>query len=195
MPELELIEAVKNGEIDRIEILLNEGIDIEQKDEYGWTALNWAAGQGNTGIVEKLLSSGANIANVGRDKRSAYQIALAAAHVETASSLLKAEQEASIDHKMAVRPYCRAYPIKELRQFSDWHELMSGLTEDAIVFVHQDLSVSRSMFHGKDAVFNNISSSWKTFCKNQLAFAVPTDLALAALFAASKSGEIHQPNV
>ncbi len=194
MPELKLIEAVKNGEIDRIEILLNDGVDIEQKDDYGWTALNWAAGKGNTGIVEKLLSSGANIANVGMDKRSAYQIALAAAHVETASFLLKAEQEVSVDFKMVVRPYCRAYPIIELRQFSDWHELLSDLAEDAIVFVHQDLSVTRSMFHGKDVVFNNMTSSWETFCKNQLAFSVPSDLEFAALFAASKSGETHQPN-
>lgn len=192
MPELKLIAAVKNGEIDRIETLLNEGVDIEQKDDYGWTALNWAAGKGDTGIVEKLLLAGANVANVGRDKRTAYQIALAAAYVETASALLKAEQKASVDMKMAVLPYCRAYPITELRQFSDWHELLSGLTEDAIVFMHQDLSVTRSMFHGKDVLFNNISSSWNTFCKNQLAFAVPTDLELAASFAASKSGETYQ---
>jgi len=194
MPELKLIEAVKNGEVDRIEILLNEGVDIDQKDDYGWTALNWAAGKGNTGMVEILLSAGANIANVGRDKRSAYQIALAAAHVETASVLQKSEHKASVDMQMAVRTYCRAYPITELRQFSGWHESLSGLTEEAIVFVHQDLSVTRSMFHGKDVVFNNISSSWETFCKNQLAFAVPNDLELAALFAESKSCETHQPN-
>ncbi|NOT13439.1 MAG: ankyrin repeat domain-containing protein [Methylococcaceae bacterium] len=192
MPELKLIEAVENGEIDRIKSLLNEGVDIEQKDDYGWTALNWAAGKGNTSIVEILLSAGANISNVGRDKRTAYQIALAAAHIETASALQKAEQKAFVDMEMAVRLYCRAYLITELRQFSDWHELLSGLTEDAIVFMHQDFSVTRSMFHGKDVVFNNISSSWKTFCKNQLAFAVPSDLELAASFAASKSAETHQ---
>lgn len=192
MPELKLIEAVKNGEIDRIETLLSDGVDIDQKDDYGWTALNWAAGQGNTGIVEILLSAGANVANFGRDKRSAYQIALAAAHVETASVLQQAEQKSSIDFKLEVRPYCRAYPVAELRQFSDWHESPPSLADDTIVFVHQDLSVTRSMFHGKDVVFNNIFSSWKMFCKNQLAFAVPSDLELAASFAASKSGETHQ---
>ncbi|MEQ1559089.1 MAG: ankyrin repeat domain-containing protein [Methyloglobulus sp.] len=195
MPELKLIEAVENGEIDRIKNLLDEEVDIEQKDDYGWTALNWVAGKGNTRVVEILLSAGANISNVGRDKRTAYQIALAAAHIETASALQKAEQKAFVDMEMAVRPYCRAYPVAELRQFSDWHELLSDLAEDAIVFVHQDLSVTRSMFHGKDFVFNNISTSWETFCKNQLAFAVPTDLELAASFAASKSGETHQSPV
>ncbi len=141
-----------------------------------------------------MLLAEANVANFGRDKRTAYQIALAAAHVETASALLKAEQKASIVMHMAVRPYCRAYAVAELRQFSDWHESLPGLAEDAIVFVHQDFSVTRSMFHGKDVVFNNLSSSWETFCKNQLAFAVPTDLELAALCAASKSGETYQPN-
>ena len=81
MSVLALIEAVKTGDSTTVQTLLNSHIDIEQNDEYGWTALLWAAGQGQTAIVQLLLNAGANVARSGRDNRTAYQIAIAATHV------------------------------------------------------------------------------------------------------------------
>ena len=187
MPELKLIEAVKKGDIHSVENLLNSGEDIEQKDDYGWTALNWAAGKGNSPIIIKLLEAGANITNAGRDKRTAYQIALAAAQVESASVLLQAAQKASVFLDETARPYCKAYFLADLTQFPDWPTNPPDLTDDTVVFLHQDFSVTRSMFHSKEVVFDFASPAWKTFCTNQLAFAVPTDLELAEAFAAGRS--------
>ncbi len=43
MNEPQLTEAAKAGDIHWKEALVKTGEDLEQKDNYGWTALNWAA--------------------------------------------------------------------------------------------------------------------------------------------------------
>lgn len=195
MPVLKLIEAVKIGGIDSIEALLNSGEDIEQKDGYGWTALNWAAGKGYTNIIRNLLEAGANITNVGRDKRTAYQIALAAAHVESASVLQQAAQKASVILDAAARPYCKAYFVADLKQFPDWPKKPPDLTDDTVVFLHQDLRVTCSMLPDEEVVFEYASSAWEEFCVNQLSFTVPTDLDLATAFAASRPIDASQQSL
>jgi hypothetical protein len=190
MSELKLIEVAKSGDISSIESLINSGEDIEQVDEYGWTALNWAAGRGHTDAIRKLLDAGANIAHTGRDNRTSYLIALAAAHIESATLLQEAEQKAGMASAQ-VRPYCKAYPLDALRKFPDWHESQAALDSDAVVYLHQDLSVTRSILHGEDVVFDRQSSSWTTFCRQQLAFLVPTEMALAAAFVAGKRASRH----
>jgi len=42
-----LIEAVKAGDSAAVQALINSNVAIEQTDDYGWTALNWAAGKGD----------------------------------------------------------------------------------------------------------------------------------------------------
>ena len=188
MPVLKLIEAVN---IDSIEELLNSGEDIEQKDDYGWTALNWASGKGHANIIRKLLGAGANIVNSGRDKRTAYQIALAAAHVESASILKQAAQ--NLDE--AARPYCKAYFVADLKQFSDWPKNPPDLMDDTVVFLHQDLRVTRSILPNEEVIFKYESPAWEEFCTNQLNFAAPTDLDLATAFAASKPIDANQQSL
>lgn len=180
MSVLALIEAVKAGDSTAVQTLLNSHIDIEQSDEYGWTALNWAAGQGHTAIVQLLLNAGANVEQAGRDNRTAYQIALAAAHVDTALILQQAEQKQGL--KTVVHPYCKAYPVEALRKFSEWSEL--GSADDGIVYLHQDFSVTACLWHDQEVLFRSESPEWEKFCTEQLAFFVPTDLTLAAAFAA-----------
>lgn len=52
MNKPQLIEAAKTGDINRLQALIENGEALEQKDDYGWTALNWAAGRrGDTEIV------------------------------------------------------------------------------------------------------------------------------------------------
>lgn len=176
MSVLALIEAVKTGDSTTVQTLLNSHIDIEQNDEYGWTALLWAAGQGQTAIVQLLLNAGANVARSGRDNRTAYQIAIAATHVDTALILQQAEQKQGL--KTAVHFYCKAYPVEALRQFPEWSEL--GSTDDGIVYLHQDFSVTACLWHDQEVLFRSLSPAWEKFCTEQLAFSVPTDLTLAA---------------
>ncbi len=172
MNESQLIDAAKAGDVNRVQALIEAGEDLEQKDGYGWTALNWAAGQGDPVIVLLLLEAGANAANSGRDLRTPYQIALAAGQVEIATLLQQAEQRSGL------RSYCKAYPVKAFDYNpADWKAL---LVDDAVVFLHQDFSVTALMRHGEDVLFDRVSEEWRSYCREHLDFHVPTDLELAA---------------
>lgn len=185
MNENTLIEAAKTGDCALLDSLIDEGADLEQRDEYGWTALNWAAGRGSTDMVEHLLKAGANILNTGRDQRTPYQIALAAARVDTAKCLQQAEREAGAVPEQAPRPYCKAYPIERLHAFPAWRENAS-VEDDAVVFLHGDLTVTTSMWQGENIVYADVTPEWEAFCSSALAFHVPTDLELAEEYAGNR---------
>jgi ankyrin repeat protein len=53
-----LIKAVWKGIIGRVKTLLDLIVDKEIKDQWGWTALHWAAACGNKDVVEILLDEG-----------------------------------------------------------------------------------------------------------------------------------------
>lgn len=191
--ESKLIETVKVGDAKDIENLIAEGQDIEQTDDYGWTALNWAAGKGDVRIIQKLLEIALNIANTGKDKRTAYKIALAAAHVECAEILQNAEKKAGLEIESKKQPYCKAYPVVAFRTFPNWIEGQTDIEKDAVVFLHQDLTVTTTVWHGKNIVFAQLSPEWERFCREELVFFVPTELNVAAAFAARKTTNSSQP--
>ena len=92
MSDLQLIDAVKTGQLAKVDEALNAGADIQQQDEQGWTPLNWAAGRGSVEIVSLLLNRGADVFRTGRDQRTPYKVAVAAKHIDVARLLKKAEQ-------------------------------------------------------------------------------------------------------
>ena len=49
------IESVKNNDVLVVELFLEAGINLNAKDEYGQTALIWAAKGGHTETVKALL--------------------------------------------------------------------------------------------------------------------------------------------
>lgn len=181
----QLIEAAKADDIHGMQALIESGEDLEQKDDYGWTALAWAAGRGDSAIVRLLLEAGADAANSGRDLRTPYRIALAAAQVEAATLLQQAEQDQGIAPERPLRSYCKAYPAKAFERFSGWRPT---LADDAVVYLHQDFSVTASMWHGEDVVFDRVSEDWRNYCRDRLDFHVPTDLELAADYRQCRAG-------
>ncbi len=195
MCELKLIEAAKAGDSERVEALIAGGEAVDQRDDYGWTALNWAAGKGYTGIIQKLLDAGADTGNTGLDKRTAYKIALAAAHVESAALLQQAQQSKGLEPDGEARPYCKAYPVNTLRKFPAWRENQADLDDDAVLYLHEDFTVTLSMWPRENLVFDSRTPDWEAFCKQELAFSVPTDLDLAAVFAANRPVELHQASL
>lgn len=56
----DLHDAARRGELDRVESLLSQGVDINQRDMYGSTALLLAAGRHDSSIVKFLLEKGAD---------------------------------------------------------------------------------------------------------------------------------------
>jgi ankyrin repeat protein len=179
MDDLRLIKAVKDGDEVAIDALILSKELINQTDEQGWTPLCWAAGKGSVSVVKKLLENGADALKVGRDQRTPYEISLAAGHVEVARLLRETPSNGHL--RKAVREYCKAYPLSELRKFLGWKEKQNDEQpsgEDDYVFVHQDLTVTRSMWHNEDIVFNQLTPEWEEFCVNVLNFKVPDDLDL-----------------
>jgi hypothetical protein len=191
MSEDNLIEAVRNGDRSALKSLLSHGVNAEERDEHGWTPLAWAAGRGDLAAVRVLLGHGADCAAKGRDQRTPLMIAKAAGHGAVAAILTEAEQQRGIwiDPRQA-RRYCRAYHLAELRRCSCWSENRiagggpaavegtagAGLKDEDIVYLHQDLTVTASMWHGEGVIFDQITPEWREFCERQVGFAVPADL-------------------
>ena len=57
--DLELLRASNDGRLAAVELLLENGADVNAKDKKGWTALKLATHQGHKEIVELLKSYGA----------------------------------------------------------------------------------------------------------------------------------------
>jgi ankyrin repeat protein len=197
MSTLQLIAAVKGGDLAKAKELLQSGDDINQQDEQGWTALNWAAGKGWVDGVTLLLENGADVFRAGRDQRTPYKIALAAGHAAVVRILLEAEKRTGKPTSESKREYCKAYSLSDFRRFSGWTESKinwkvdseSGadsesacerLSDEDIVFLHSDLTVTQSMWHNENIIFNRITPEWQAFCTETLQFKVPTDLDLIA---------------
>src|SRR4030095_7522909 len=196
MGDLQLINAVKDGDIATVKEVIESGVDINQEDEQGWTPLNWAAGKGDIDIVKLLVGNGADVFKVGRDQRTPYMIALAAGRVEVVKFLREAEGDYAGERRQRQpRAYCKAYHLSDLRQFPSWTESKINWKEskregrkddgvdpdteashDEIVFVHEDLTVTQSMWSAENVIFNQITPEWKEFCENVLNFRVPDDL-------------------
>jgi ankyrin repeat protein len=194
MSDLGVIEAVKNGEYDTVVKLVSMGVDVNQQDEQGWTPLNFAAGKGDLSLVKLLVENGADIFKVGLDRRTPYMIALAAGRSSVVTYLREVEDKLPGEKPVRQpRKYCRAYYLKDLRTFPEWHESRidwkekkengnggadEGFTDDRMVFIHQDLTVTESVWHNENVIFNNVNSEWEEFCANSLKFKVPDDLDL-----------------
>ena len=192
MSDLTLIDAVKNGDLAAIAeaSAAAVGADINQQDEHGWTPLNWAAGRGHVEAISLLLERGADVTRVGRDQRTPYLIALAGGHAAAAKLLREAEENWGGEKiSRAERKYCRAYQESELEQFPGWHEKkikrgdaperpVEGEGVDALLFLHQDFTVTSSMWEGEDVIFDEVSPDWKEFSTNVLKFKVQDDLDL-----------------
>lgn len=204
MSDLELIEAVKAGDCETAEKLIENGIDINQQDQQGWTPLNFAAGNGSMPLVKLLVEKGADVLKTGRDLRTPYMIALAAGRVEVVKYLRTIEE--TDPGKKTESPqlkYCKAYQLGRLRKYPAWKEdrviskqntqdaegadrfnpsnniyVDSSLTDDKVVFIHQDYSVTESIWHNENVLFAGADTAWKEFCTEILKFKIPDDLDL-----------------
>ena len=189
MSQMEFIEAIRSGNRASVEEMLKAGADLTQQDKQGWTPLNWAAGSGNLELVELLLESGADPLAVGRDLRTPQMIALAAGHAEVVKRLRRAEADKGGNAEQSDRKYCTAYHLSDLRRYPSWTSELQELGDDDVVFLHQDFTVTKSIWAGEDVVFDKVTDEWKNFCSNELRFAVPDSLDLIAKPAAEAAAQ------
>jgi hypothetical protein len=163
---------------------------VNQHDDNGWTALSWAAAQGDDEIIRLLCESGADVFHKGRDQRTPYQIALAVSSASTARYLKMVEQKRSGDvasgrsHTSEQRSYCKVYPLRELQRFPALQSqgalnssvALGLLSEDSLLFLRADYKVSMSMWPDGQILFETESEEWRQFCHSVLNFNPPSDL-------------------
>src|SRR5690348_4144569 len=81
------------------------------------------------------------------------------------------------------KKYCKAYYLKDLRQFPCWtenreeHEL--ELTDEDVVYLWDDFTVVRSPVLPGGIIFDEVTEQWQDFCRTVLAFEIPEDLRYA----------------
>lgn len=201
MSDLQLIQAVKNGDRAMVSMLIGAGAEINQQDDRGWTPLNFAAGKGDVEMVQLLVAAGADPLKTGRDMRTPYKIALAAGHAAVVTYLKEVEDARS--EKPAARAeckYCKAYHLKDLRRFPGWSERRGDLaravsqslqeppgregsdemSDEMIVYLHENFTLTTSMWQNEGVIFDQVDENWKRFCREELDFRPPDDLDLIA---------------
>jgi len=212
MSGMKLIEAIKEGNVDRVKELFRTGADINQHgDEQEWTALNYAAGKGDLEVVRLLVENGADVFETGRDNRTPYQIALAAARVEVARYLRKIEEKTDMEKAQKSshqkQKYCKAYHLGDLRKFPNWTEsrinwkmMKEDVSDDKdqnnekkefkdedVVFIHEDYTVTKLMWHNENVIFNQVTPEWRDFCTNVIRFEVPDDIDMITSLNSAKN--------
>lgn len=198
MSDTALIDYVKSGDYAQAEKLIRDGADVNQQDEQGWTPLNFAAGRGDLPLVDLLVRNGAEVLRFGRDRRTPYMIALAAGRAPVVKYLREVEDKHPGEKPAHVqRKYCKPYQLRDVRKYSGWSEsrinwntqesddncaASSGINEsftgDKVVFIHQDFTVTESIWRDENVIFNDVDAAWQEFCSNVLNFKVPDDLDL-----------------
>lgn len=82
-----------------------------------------------------------------------------------------------------IRKYCKAYYLKDLRQFSDWtekrEESESELSDEDVVYLWDDFVVVRSPVLPGGVLFDQVTPKWRDFCQTTLGFEIPEDLRYA----------------
>ncbi len=82
--------------------------------------------------------------------------------------------------------YCKAYPLKKLRQFSQWTERLENvrkdkqevngqevevareLTDDDFLYLQENYVVTDGIFLEQNIIFDNVTAEWKEFCHQTL---------------------------
>lgn len=83
-----------------------------------------------------------------------------------------------------MRKYCKAYHLKDLRQFDSWTEKRdegeAELSDDDVVYLWDDFTVVKSpVIPDKGLLFDEVTPEWRNFCKETLQFEIPEDLRYA----------------
>lgn len=90
-----------------------------------------------------------------------------------------------------VGKYCKAYELKQFRQFAHWSEIEENaelesrkvegktisspreLTDDTVLYLQENYVVTDGIFKDKNIIFDQITPEWQEFCHQTLDFQIP----------------------
>jgi hypothetical protein len=83
-----------------------------------------------------------------------------------------------------LRTYCKAYHVKDLRQFPGWSERAkedeAHLADEAVVYLWDDFTVVTTPVSSEpDMLWDQVTPDWQEFCQMTLRFEIPEDLRYA----------------
>lgn len=87
-PDTTIVEASKNGHMDIVKTLIEKGVDINTKDDYGYTSLSYAALKGHAEVVDLLIEYGADVNGRNHWGGTALVQAVFFGHVDIAKTLI-----------------------------------------------------------------------------------------------------------
>lgn len=89
-PEERLLDAVRTKDYTTVELLIEEGVDVNCVDGGGWTALHWASNYGYLNIASLLLLNNADVNSKIKYGRTPLHWACGAGRLDVAELLLLA---------------------------------------------------------------------------------------------------------
>jgi ankyrin repeat protein len=184
-PEQKVIAAAQQGNIEFLKTAIAEGANVNEQDTQGWTALHWAAGKDEVEVIKVLLEHEADAKLAGRDNRTPLMVARAAGRHAAISVLTAAEKSRGVWRDPAAsRVYCKGYYLKDVSRSPQWPSAYTDQENgseqptggESIVYLHQDFTVTKSVWHDENIIFNAITPEWIHFCETELNFAIPAEL-------------------
>ncbi|MDX2212680.1 MAG: ankyrin repeat domain-containing protein [Oculatellaceae cyanobacterium bins.114] len=136
LKEVELFKAVRQGDVEKVKALLQDGVDINLR--VGGTALCQAAQKGNLEIVKLLIAAGADV-----DQRASegYFNPLLYAAYDGNLEVVRALLEAGADVHVRVKDYLNPLEYAELGQ---WEGNRKGQPFDEVIALLKSYGATKS---------------------------------------------------
>ena len=100
--------AAYMGDLGRMKALVEQGADINAKDEFGWTPLYWAASTGQAEAAEFLVAKGADVQAKTKDEATPLHQAASAGEVRLVELLISKGVGVNVKDKRGNTPLHRA---------------------------------------------------------------------------------------
>ena len=96
------------GDLGRMKALVEQGADVNAKDEFGWTPLYWAASTGQTAAAEFLVAQGADVQAKTKDEATPLHQAASAGEVRLVELLISKGAGVNVQDTQGNTPLHRA---------------------------------------------------------------------------------------
>jgi ankyrin repeat protein len=178
-PDYDLLQAAKNGNVEQLRSILSQGkASISSKNNYGVSALIFAANNGHVDCVRYLLERGANIDDRSNNGKSSLLWAARWGHVEVVRLLLEYGANSSIQDRDGLTVLMNAVQADSLDLVRLLLQHSVNLTAKSI---HGGTALSIAQARGNKAIIEEIQRHMGTEEVQS-----PYVIALQQLFATSK---------